>query len=78
MTMKQTQHAQHAQHVVDSFKTMLPEAMANDIGDEHFSELALLIESAISAAVLQEMEKTADKIDQLAHDVRNFAEYFDR
>lgn len=75
MTMKQTQHAQH---VVDSFKGMLPEAMANDIGDEHFAELALLIESAISAAVLQEMEKTADKIDQLAHDVRNFAEYFDR
>ncbi len=75
MTMKQTQHALH---VVDSFKTMLPEAMANDIGEGHFSELALLIESAISAAVLQEMEKTADKIDQLAHDVRNFAEHFDR
>lgn len=75
MTMKQTQHAQH---VVDSFKTMLPEAMVNDVGDEHFAELALLIESAISAAVLQEMEKTADKIDQLAHDVRNFAEHFDR
>jgi hypothetical protein len=75
MTMKQTEHALH---VVDSFKRMLPDALNSDIGDSHFAELALLIESAISAAVLQEMEKTADKIDQLAHDVRNFAEYFDR
>lgn len=75
MTMKQTEHALH---VVDSFKRMLPDALIRDIGDTHFSELALLIESAISAAVLQEMEKTADQIDKLAHDVRNFAEHFDR
>lgn len=75
MTMKQTQHALQ---VVESFKSMLPEAMVNDVGDAHFAELALLIESAISAAVLQEMEKTADKIDQLSHDVRNFTEHFDR
>lgn len=75
MTMKQTQHAIN---VVDSFKSMLPEALKNDIGEGHFAELALLIESAISSAVLQEMEKTADKIDQLAHDVRNFTEHFDR
>ena len=75
MTMKQTEHALQ---VVNSFKGMLPDAMVNDIGDAHFAELALLIESAISAAVLQEMEKTADKIDKLSPDVRNFAEHFDR
>lgn len=74
MTMKQTAHAHH---VVDSFKAKLPDAMCNDIGETHFEELALLIESAISAAVLAEMEKTADKIDKLAHDVRHFAEHFD-
>jgi len=74
MTIQQTAHAQH---VVDSFKARLPDAMSNDIGEEHFAELALLIESAISAAVLQEMEKAADKIDKLAHDVRHFAEHFD-
>jgi len=74
MTMKQTVHAQH---VVSSFKERLPTALCNDIGEEHFDELALLIESAISAAVLEEMEKAADKIDKLAHDVRHFAEHFD-
>lgn len=74
MTMKQTQHALD---VVNSFKAKLPEAMNNDIGQAHFDELALLIESAISAAVLEEMEKTADKIDRMAHDIRHFAEHFD-
>lgn len=74
MTMKQTVHANH---VVDSFKEKLPDAMINDIGESHFDELALLIESAISAAVLEEMEKAADKIDKLAHEIRHFAEHFD-
>ena len=75
MTMKQTEHANQ---VVSSFKGMLPEAMVNDIGDAHFAELALLVESAISSSVLLEMEKAADRIDQLAHEMRNFAEHFDK
>lgn len=75
MTMKQTQHAHQ---VVNSFKAMLPDAMVNDIGDSHFEELALLVESAISSSVLMEMEKAADRIDQLAHDMRNFAEHFEK
>ncbi|PIE24017.1 MAG: phosphatase [Neptuniibacter caesariensis] len=74
MTMKQ---AQHAQNVVSAFQAKLPASTVDEISDVHFAELALLIESAISAAVLQEMEKTADKIDVLAHEVRHFAEHFD-
>lgn len=74
MTMKQTEHAKN---VVESFKAKLPDAMNNDIGQAHFDELALMIESAISAAVLTEMEKAADKIDNLAHSIRHFAEHFD-
>ncbi|EAR61088.1 hypothetical protein [Neptuniibacter caesariensis] len=74
MTMKQNVHAQN---VVSSFKAKLPDALVNDIGDTHLDELALLIESAISTAVLEEMEKAADKIDKLAHDIRHFAEHFD-
>lgn len=74
MTMKQTAHAQH---VVSSFKAKLPESLTNDIGSAHFEELSLLIESAIAAAVLEEMEKTADKMDKLAHDIRHFAEHYD-
>ncbi len=74
MTMKQTEHAKN---VVESFKAKLPDAMTNDIGEAHFDELALMIESAISAAVLTEMEKAADKIDSLAHNIRHFAEHFD-
>ena len=74
MTMKQTEHAKK---VVESFQAKLPEAMVRDISEAHFDELALMIESAISAAVLEEMEKAADKIDLLAHNIRHFAEHFD-
>ena len=75
MTMKQTEHAHQ---VVDSFKGMLPDTLINEIGDNHFEALALLIESAISSSVLLEMEKAADQIDQLAHKIRNGAEHFDK
>jgi hypothetical protein len=74
MTMKQTEHAKN---VVGSFKARLNDTVCNDIGEAHFDELALMVESAISAAVLTEMEKTADKIDALAHNIRHFAEHFD-
>jgi len=74
MTMKQTAHAQN---VVDSFKAKLSAEQAAAVGDAHFDELSLLIESAISTAVLEEMEKAADKVDSLAHSLRHFAEHFD-
>ena len=75
MTVKQNQHAVN---VVNTFKEKLPAETAEMVGAAHFDELSLLIESAISAAVFDEMEKAANKVDQLAHDIRHFAEYFDR
>ncbi len=74
MTMKQTAHALN---VVSSFKEKLSDEQANLIGEAHFDELSLLIESAISTAVLEEMEKAADKVESLAHSLRYFAEHFD-
>lgn len=74
MTMKQTAHAQH---VVDVFKSRLSEEQCAALGEEHLDALSLLIESAISTAVLEEMEKAADQVDALAHSLRNFAEHYD-
>jgi hypothetical protein len=74
MTMKQNLHALH---VVEAFKQKLSAETITVLGEGHLDELALLIESAISAAVLEEMEKTADKVDRLAHNIRQFAEHFD-
>lgn len=75
MTVKQNAHAVN---VVNTFKAKLPAETVEVIGENHLDELSLLIESAISAAVFDEMEKAANKADQLAHDIRHFAEFFDR
>ena len=56
---------------------MLSESGRQHVGQAHFDELSLLIESAISSAVLEELEAAADKMDKLAHELRNAAEHFD-
>ena len=75
--MSHTQ-AKHAQQVVDSFKKLLSESGRQHVGVHHFEELELLVESAITSAVLEEMEGCADKIEQLAHDMRYKAEHYDK
>ena len=75
MTVKQNIHALN---VVNTFKAKLPAETVEQVGESHLDELSLLIESAISAAVFDEMEKAANKADKLAHELRHFAEFFDR
>ncbi|MCG6935757.1 MAG: phosphatase [Proteobacteria bacterium] len=70
-------HLTHAQQVADRFKNMLSESGRQHVGQAHFDELSLLIESAISSAVLEELESAADKMDKLAHELRSAAEHFD-
>lgn len=74
MSQKQTQHSHN---VVESFKSKLTPELQAQVGAENFSALELIVESAISTAVLEELEKAADKVDALAHDIRNFAERYD-
>lgn len=69
------QHFEQAERVVKSFKQKLSEAEITGLGDDHFDQLALLIESAISAAVLSEVEATADKLHQLADTLKKHAEH---
>lgn len=70
-------HLTHAQQVVERFRDMLSESGRQHVGQAHFDELSLLIESAISSAVLEELEAAADKMDRLAHELRSTAEHFD-
>jgi len=71
-------HQQHAHEIVERFKEMISESGRQHIGKTHFDELALLIESGISSAVLDELETAANKMDDLAHQLRNYAEEFDK
>ncbi len=64
----------HAQKVVEQFKTLLSREEIQGLEEEHMDELTLLIEAAIDAAVLEALEKTADKLEQLATETRRLAE----
>ncbi|HHJ38641.1 MAG: hypothetical protein AXA67_04175 [Methylothermaceae bacteria B42] len=64
----------HAQKVVEQFKTLLSREEIQGLEEEHMDELILLIEAAIDAAVLEALEKTADKLEQLAMETRRLAE----
>ena len=67
----------HAEKVVQSFQKKLSESQLASIGDNHFDELTLLIESAITSAVFEELEAAADQLDKVAHKFRNHAERYD-
>lgn len=70
-------HTQHARQVVNHFRETLPAGIARDLGAKHYDELTLMIESAISAAVLEELERAADRLDALSRALRSNAEHFE-
>jgi hypothetical protein len=75
--MSHTQ-AKHAKQVVETFKNLLSESGRQHVGVHHFDELELLIESAITSAVMEEMEGCADKMQELAQEIRFKAEHYDK
>jgi len=72
MTRQQPQA--HARHVVDSFRALVNTEAGGCLNEEHYSELALLVEGAIDTALLEQLEPLADQIEALAAEVRRRAE----
>ena len=68
-------HLPHAERVVNTFKDKLSQSGREHVGDKHFDELALMIESAISTAVLEEVEHAADRIHEVVESIRKGAEH---
>ncbi|MFC1748754.1 phosphatase [Pseudomonadota bacterium] len=68
-------HLPHAERVVGVFKEMLSQSGRDHVGDKHFDELALMIESAVSTAVLEEIEHAADKMHAVVESIRKSAEH---
>ena len=71
--MKRTQHAQE---MAARFKELV-EIAGDQLPEQHYDELALLIEAGIDTAVVECLEKFADQLDKMSHEVRNNAEFFD-
>jgi len=72
-----TQQRTHAEKVVNRFRSMIGDVSSQQVGDEHWDELSLLVESAIDAAVLDAEEKICDQLDDMAKKIRSDAENFD-
>lgn len=71
------QQAQHAKKVVDRFVEMIGPELTENLSDDHLAELALLIESAIDAAVLDTEEEVISKLETLTKSIRKDADFFD-
>ena len=71
--MKRTKHARQ---MAARFKELV-EVAGHSLPEEHYDELALLIEAGIDTVVVQHLEKVADELDRMSHNVRNRAEFFD-
>jgi len=67
---------QHAQKITDRFKDLVSQA-GHTLPKEHYDELVLLFEAGIDTALLDRLEQMADKLQSLAHAVRNDAEFYD-
>ena len=70
------QRSKHAQDIADRFRELV-ETGGHTLADEHYDELALLIEAGIDTALVERMEKMADTLEKLAKNVRSDAEHFD-
>ena len=68
-------HLPHAERLVEAFKNKLSKSGREHVGDKHFDELALMIESAISTAVLEETEHAADILQEAVDSIRKGAEH---
>ena len=68
-------HLPHAERLVNTFKEKLSKSGREHVGDKHFDELALMIESAISTAVLEEIERAADKMHNVVESIRKGSEH---
>lgn len=67
---------QHARNITERFRELVNQA-GDSLAEEHYDELALLIEAGIDTALVEHLEVMADKLQGLAHAIRNDAEFFD-
>lgn len=70
-------YEQHAEEVVKGFLDLLDSEAKQSLGQEHLEKLSMMIESAISTAVLSHLEVVADEISDLSVAVRRRAERYD-
>ncbi|MDA3806729.1 MAG: hypothetical protein PF440_02355 [Thiomicrorhabdus sp.] len=67
----------HAYSVVDGFKKSLTQEQREELGDESFEELQMLVEAAIGSTVSKVLHDTAKEMEKLAKATRKHATSID-
>lgn len=70
-------YEKQAKQVVKGFKEVLDEEARKALTDEDLGQLTMLIESAITNAVLSAVEKVADDLEKSVRKIRRGAEHYD-
>ncbi|MCO5761089.1 MAG: phosphatase [Gammaproteobacteria bacterium] len=70
-------YEKQAKQVVKGFKEVLDEEARKVLTEEDLGQLAMLIESAITNAVLSAVEKVADDLEKSVRKIRRGAEHYD-
>lgn len=66
----------HAIEIANRFKELV-EQSGDSLSDDHYDELALLIEAGIDTALVETLEGIADKLADMSVKIRHQAESFD-
>jgi len=66
-------YSKHATNISERFRELV-ESSGESLSENHYDELSLLIESGIDAALVEVLEKIANKVEGLAHEIRSSAE----
>ena len=72
-----TRYEKHAKQVVKGFKELIDDEAKKALTEENFDQLAILINSAITNAVLSAVEKVADDLEKSVRKIRRGAEHYD-
>jgi len=70
-------YERHVESVLQAFLDLLGPQARGSLSQEHLDELQMLMESAISTAVLEQLEAVADEVSDLGVLIRRRAEKFD-
>ncbi len=71
-------YEKHAEAVSNAFVQLLDGHVREGISEAQRQQLAMLIEAAISTAVFEQLEHTADQADALVRQIRQHAEKYDK
>ena len=68
--------SEHAHQMTKRFRELV-ESSGGIIEQQHYDELALIIESGLDTALLDIMGKISGKLTQMASDIQHDANFFD-